>query len=63
MNWICTLAPGQIVLGGGLMRTHLFPLIRERLRVLLNGYFDMPELKDGLDRYIVPSSLNSRASC
>lgn len=61
VNWICTLSPERIVLGGGVMRPHLFPLIRMKVSSLLNDYLDAPELKQGLDRYIVPSPLDGRA--
>jgi fructokinase len=61
VNWICTLSPERIVLGGGVMRSHLFPLIRMKVSTLLNDYLDAPELKQALDRYIVPSLLEGRA--
>lgn len=53
VNWIATLAPEKIILGGGVMRPHLFPLIRERVAELVNNYHPIPE--------IVPSPLNDRA--
>ncbi|MBD0306302.1 MAG: ROK family protein, partial [Nitrospiraceae bacterium] len=38
-TWVCTLSPQRIVIGGGVMqRDFLFPMIRQELRVLLNGY-------------------------
>src|SRR5215469_11438754 len=61
VNWICTLSPERIVLGGGVMRPNLFPLIRTRVYNLLNEYLDAPQLTQGLDRYIVPSALDGRA--
>ncbi len=62
VNWICTLSPERIVLGGGVMRrTHLFPIIREKVRGLLNGYIQSTELTDHIDRYIVPPQLGGRA--
>jgi fructokinase len=61
MNWICTLAPERIVLGGGVMAPDLFPPIRSRVQRLLNKYVDAPELAGGLEQYIVPSSLDGRA--
>jgi len=54
VNWICTLSPQRIVLGGGVMRRQeLFPLIRSKVSTLLGGYLDPPE--------IVPPELGSRA--
>jgi len=61
VNWICVLSPQRIVLGGGVMRPELFPLIRRRVCELLNGYLDVPELTRDIDRYIVPSPLEGRA--
>jgi fructokinase len=61
LNWILTLSPQRIVLGGGVMEAHLFPLLRERTRSLLNGYIDAPELADQIDAYIVPPALGNRS--
>jgi fructokinase len=58
MNYILTLAPRRIILGGGVMhQTQLFPLIRKEVENLLNGYLNTKEIKD-MDNYIVPASLN-----
>lgn len=56
--FILTLAPQKIILGGGVMhQKQLFPLIREEVLKLLNGYLVTPELAD-IDNYIVPAGLN-----
>jgi fructokinase len=60
-NWICTLSPQRIILGGGVMQPHLFPLVHDRIRSLLAGYIDAPEVTEQLDRYIVPPGLGSQA--
>jgi len=52
-NWIATLSPQRIVLGGGVMRPHLFPMLRDRVARLLGDYMQLPEL--------VPSPLSDRA--
>lgn len=58
VNYILTLSPHKIVLGGGVMHQgQLFPLIRKKVAELLNGYIRTPQLED-LDHYIVPASLN-----
>jgi fructokinase len=58
VNYILTLAPHKIVLGGGVMhQKQLFPMIRKKVSELLNGYVKAPQLED-LDHYIVPASLN-----
>lgn len=58
MDFIVTVSPEKIILGGGVMKQEqLFPLIRTKVKELLNGYITMPELDD-LDNYIVMPSLN-----
>lgn len=61
VNWICTLSPQRIVLGGGMMQPHVFPLVRERVAAFMNGYLDAPELVAQIDNYIVPPGLGGRA--
>lgn len=61
-SWVCTLSPKRILLGGGVMQQpHLFDLIRTNLARLLNGYIRTPEVTTGLDRFVVPPDLGSRA--
>lgn len=61
MNWICTLSPQKIILGGGVMQPHLFPLVRERTRSLLNGYVNAQEITNQIDDYIVAPALGDSA--
>jgi hypothetical protein len=64
MNIICTLSPQRIVLGGGVTKEPtLLPLVRRRLRDLLAGYFNAPELTslEAIDGYIVPPGLGDKA--
>ena len=62
VNLICTLSPQRIVLGGGVMKNpHLFVLIREEVKNLLNGYLDARELMDAQSGYIVPPRLGDDA--
>jgi fructokinase len=59
---ICTLSPQRIILGGGVMeRRFLFPMIRSRVRDLLNGYIQAPAIIDRIDAYIVPPGLGRQA--
>ena len=52
------LSPQKIILGGGVMhQEQLFPLIRRKVKELVNGYICSKELDD-IDNYIVPASLN-----
>ncbi len=58
VNYILTLSPHRIVLGGGVMhQEQLFPLIRRKVAELLNGYVRVSQLED-MENYIVPASLN-----
>ena len=61
-NWVCTLSPRRIVLGGGVMQqAQLFPLIRKELLALLNGYVQAREITDCIDQYVVPARLGGQA--
>jgi fructokinase len=61
-NYIFTLPPRRIVLGGGVMhRTFLFDKIRTRVSGLLNNYLNHPVLTSHLDDYIVPPALGYRS--
>lgn len=56
-NYILTLSPDMIILGGGVMhQEQLFPLIRSYVKELLNGYIRTKELAQP-ESYIVPASL------
>jgi fructokinase len=58
VNYILTLAPRRIILGGGVMhQTQLFPMIRQEVKKLLNGYLNTKEISD-MENYIIPASLN-----
>lgn len=60
VNFILTLSPKRIVLGGGVMHQQcLFPLVREKVKELMGGYIDTKEIRD-LDSYIVPAALNDK---
>jgi len=62
VNYICTLSPQRIILGGGVMdQPHLFPLVREKTLGYLNGYVQSPAILDHIDTYIVPPGLGNRA--
>jgi fructokinase len=59
---ICVLSPQRIILGGGVMQQrHLFPLIREEVKRLLNGYIRSPMSLEKIDEYIVPPGLGNQA--
>ena len=58
VDYIMLLSPQKIILGGGVMhQEQLFPMIRQKVREMLNGYIKTKELED-MDSYIVPASLH-----
>lgn len=58
VNYILTLSPQKIVLGGGVMhQEQLFPIIRKKVVEYLGGYINTKEIAN-IDEYIVPASLN-----
>jgi fructokinase len=62
VNIICCVFPQRIILGGGVMeQAHLFPLVRNRVQELLNGYLKSPLILDRIDEYIVRPGLGNRA--
>jgi fructokinase len=62
VNYILTLSPERIILGGGVMsQKQLFPLIHAEVRKLLGGYLDVPKIMDDIEGYIVPPGLGDRA--
>jgi fructokinase len=62
INYICTLSPQRIIIGGGVMKQkHLFPLIHEKVINMLNDYIQSPEIVNNISNYIVPPSLGNRA--
>lgn len=61
-NFILPLAPQRIIMGGGVMQQEqLFPMIRENVQNLLNGYVQVPQIMEKIDEYIVPASLGGRS--
>jgi fructokinase len=62
VNFMVTLSPKQIILGGGVMQTtHLFPRIRSKFVALLNNYVRHPMVTARADELIVPPALGGRA--
>lgn len=62
VNFICTLSPQRIVIGGGVMKqSRLLPLVRENVQRLLNGYVHTPQIEEEIDKYIVLPHLGKRA--
>lgn len=62
-NFIFTLSPQRIIIGGGVMaQEQMFPLVRRKVQTLLAGYVQSPAiLGAGIDTYIVPPGLGNMA--
>ncbi|HKY83950.1 MAG TPA: ROK family protein [Anaerolineales bacterium] len=61
-NFICTLSPQRVILGGGVMaQASLLPRIRKEVVELLHGYVQAPPILEAIDEYIVPPALGSRS--
>jgi fructokinase len=62
VDYICTLSPQRIVMGGGVMeQVQLFPMIRRNVQELLAGYVKAPEILGEINAYIVPPGLGNRS--
>jgi len=62
MNYILTLSPKKIILGGGVMqREFLFAKVRPRVLALLNGYVASKSVLETIDQYIVPPGLGNQS--
>ncbi|AQY51780.1 fructokinase [Listeria weihenstephanensis FSL R9-0317] len=58
MNYSLILSPERIVIGGGVMKQRqVFPLVRKKLKTLIAGYIQLPNLEE----YIVPPKLEDDA--
>ena len=61
-NYICTLSPQKVILGGGIMeQSQLLPMVRNDVQQLLNSYVRAKEIMKDIDNYIVPPKLGSQA--
>ncbi|HSG46015.1 MAG TPA: ROK family protein [Anaerolineales bacterium] len=59
-NYITTLSPQRIIIGGGVgRREELLPLIRKNVQEILNGYVQSPSITKDIDDYIVSPGLGS----
>lgn len=62
INYILTLAPMKIIIGGGVMQKNfMFPSVRKKVQELLNGYLTNDMLSKNIDQYIVPPALGNRS--
>jgi fructokinase len=62
INYICTLSPERIIIGGGVMKQRqLLPLIHQRVIKILNNYIRVPEITENIQKYIVLPELGDKA--
>jgi fructokinase len=62
VNFICTLSPERIVIGGGVMsKEQLYRLVRGQVLDLLHDYVRAPRILHAIDEYIVPPWLGAHA--
>ena len=62
VDYILTISPEKIILGGGLMhKLQLYPLIRKKVQVMLNGYLSVPAIQKNIENYIVSPGLGDKA--
>ncbi len=61
-NYMLSLSPKRIILGGGIMQQiHLFPKIRAEVIKCLNGYLKCEKILNHMDDFIVPPELNENS--
>jgi fructokinase len=61
-NFICTVSPQRVIIGGGLMKNPgLMPAVRRKVVDNLNGYIRSEAITGGIDRYIVAPALGDLA--
>lgn len=61
-NFVCTLSPQKVILGGGIMeQPQIFPVLRENVRQLLNGYIQAKEILKDIESYIVAPKLGKQS--
>ena len=61
-NYITTLSPQRILIGGGVGgRAGLFPMVCRNVREYLNGYVQSSTILERIEEYIVPPGLGNRS--
>jgi len=62
VNYILTLSPQRIILGGGVMdQEQILPMIMEKVKPLLGGYVQNPSLLENISDYIVKPALGNKS--
>lgn len=62
VNYICTLSPQRIIIGGGVMhQKKLLLLIHKKVKEIINNYIQVPELINDIEKFIVLPGLGDKA--
>ncbi len=62
VNYICTLSPQRIIIGGGVLeQKQMLGLVRDKVKKELNNYVQAKEITDRIEDYIVLPGLGNRA--
>lgn len=62
VNYILSMAPQRIIIGGGVMQNDfMFPSVRKKVQELLNGYIQDATVLEQIDEYIVSPALGGRS--
>ena len=61
-NYILTLSPQKVILGGGVMhQEQMFALVRKKVQEKLNSYLQNDRIAEHIEEYIVPPALGDNA--
>lgn len=62
VTYILTLSPKKVIMGGGVLKQqHLFPMVRNQVIKMLNGYIQINDIINDIDNYIVYPKLGDHA--
>jgi len=62
MNYVLTVSPEKVIVGGGLMHKDLlYKMVREKVRQKLNGYVNVPAITEDIENYIVSPGLGTKS--
>ncbi|MEJ2052125.1 MAG: ROK family protein [Calditrichota bacterium] len=62
VNYICSISPRKIIIGGGIMKQpELLPRVRSKVKEKLNGYLESDEIMKKIEEFIVPPGLGDHA--
>jgi len=62
VNLVCTISPEIIILGGGVMhQSHLYPMIRKKIKHRINRYIQSRSIEENIDNYIIPPKLDNNS--